>query len=109
MANTTTIDAKTGKKMSAKTGQAEVVRSYGPYGQGGVHGVTSPCPGTARSRTGSRPSSAASRSTAPVEETLTVQDTMHIAGVEANGQGEVWCGGAAAPYKKGGLLLVCPR
>lgn len=44
-----------------------------------------------------------------VQETLTVQDTTHIAGVEANGQGEVWCGGAAAPYEKGCLLLVCPR
>lgn len=39
-----------------------------------------------------------------VEETLTVLDTMHIAGVESNGQGAFWCGGAA-----GKLLLVRPR
>jgi outer membrane protein assembly factor BamB len=36
-----------------------------------------------------------------VEEALTVQDTTHIAGVESNGHGAFWCGGAA-----GKLLLV---
>jgi outer membrane protein assembly factor BamB len=39
-----------------------------------------------------------------VEEALVVKDTTHIAGVESNGRGDFWCGGAA-----GKLLLVRPR
>jgi outer membrane protein assembly factor BamB len=39
-----------------------------------------------------------------VEETLTVQDTTHIAGVESNGQGAFWCGGEA-----GKVLLVAKK
>lgn len=43
-----------------------------------------------------------------VEETLTVKDTQHISGIEANGKGDFWCGGSAAPHK-GCVLLVRPR
>jgi outer membrane protein assembly factor BamB len=39
-----------------------------------------------------------------VEEALTVKGTTHIAGVESNGKGDFWCGGA-----RGVLLLVRPR
>jgi len=39
-----------------------------------------------------------------VEETLALEGTTHLAGVESDGKGAFWCGGAA-----GTLLLVRPR